>query len=40
VERELHDLRAMIMDMDIRQRRKVDEGDISESKNEDDARHG
>jgi hypothetical protein len=40
VDRELHNLRAMIVDMDIRQRHKADEGDISESKNEDDVGHG
>ena len=40
VERDLHNLRARIVDMEIRQRRKADVGDISESKNEDDAGHG
>jgi hypothetical protein len=40
VERELHNLRSMIVDMDIRQRHKADLGDISESKNEDDVGHG
>jgi hypothetical protein len=40
VERDLHNLRAMIVDMEIRQRRTTDVGDISESENEDDAGHG
>jgi hypothetical protein len=40
VERDLHNLRAMIVDMEIRQRRKADVGDISESENEDDVGHG
>jgi hypothetical protein len=32
VERDLHNLRARIVDMEIRQRRTADVGDISESK--------
>jgi hypothetical protein len=40
VERDLHNLRDMVVDMDIRKRRTTDIGDISESKNEDDAGHG
>ena len=40
VERDLHNLHARIVDMDIRQRHTVDVGDISESENEYDAGHG
>jgi hypothetical protein len=40
VDRELHNLHAMIVYMDIRQRRKDDVGDISEYENEDDTGHG
>jgi hypothetical protein len=40
VERDLHNLRAMVVDMEIRQRRKADAGDISEFENEDDVGHG
>jgi hypothetical protein len=40
VERDLHNLRDMVVDMDIRKRHTTDIGDISESKNEDDAGHG
>jgi hypothetical protein len=40
VERDLHNLRARVVDMEIRQRRTADVGDISESENEDDAGHG
>ena len=40
VERDLHNLRARVVDMEIRQRRKADVGDISESESEDDAGHG
>jgi hypothetical protein len=40
VERELHNLCTMIVDMDIRQRCKDDVGDISESENEDDVGDG
>jgi hypothetical protein len=39
VERDLHNIRARLVDMEIRQRRTADIGDISESKNEDDAGH-
>jgi hypothetical protein len=40
VERGMRNLRARMEDMEIRQRRKADVGDISESENEDDAGHG
>ena len=40
VERDLHNLRARVVDMEIRQRHTTDVGDISESKNEYDAGHG
>jgi hypothetical protein len=40
VERDLHNLRARVVDMEIRQRRTADVGDISEFENEDDAGHG
>jgi hypothetical protein len=40
VERDLHNLRARVVDMEIRQRRIADVGDISESENEDDVGHG
>jgi hypothetical protein len=40
VERDLHNLRARVVDMEIIQRHTADVGDISESENEDDARHG
>jgi hypothetical protein len=40
VERDLHNLRTRVVDMEIRQRRTTDVGDISESENEDDVGHG
>jgi hypothetical protein len=40
VERDLHKLRARVVDMEIRQRHTADVGDISEFENEDDAGHG
>jgi hypothetical protein len=40
MEREMRNLRARMEDMEIRERRKADVGDISESENEDDAGHG
>jgi hypothetical protein len=40
VERDLHNLHARVVDMEIRERRRADVGDISESENEDDAGHG
>jgi hypothetical protein len=40
VERDLHNIRARLVDMEIRQKRTADIGDISESKNEDDVGHG
>ena len=40
VERDLHKLCAMIVDMEMRQRHKADVGNISESENEDDVGHG
>jgi hypothetical protein len=40
VERDLHNLRTRVVDMEIRQRHTADVGDISEFENEDDAGHG
>jgi hypothetical protein len=40
VERDLHNLCARLVDIEIRQRCTTDVGDISESENEDDAGHG
>jgi hypothetical protein len=40
VERDMHNIRTRLMDIEIRQRCTADVGDISESKNEDDAGHG
>jgi hypothetical protein len=40
IERDLHNIRARLVDMEIRQKCTADVGDISESKNEDDAGHG
>jgi hypothetical protein len=40
VERDLHNIHARLVDMEIRQRCTTDVGDISESENEDDAGHG
>jgi hypothetical protein len=40
MEREVRNLRARMEDMETSPRRKVDEGDISESENEDDVGHG
>jgi hypothetical protein len=40
MEREVHNLRARMEDMETSQRRKADAGDISESENEDDVGHG
>lgn len=40
VERDLHNIRTRLVDMEIRQRCTTDVGDISESENEDDAGHG
>jgi hypothetical protein len=40
VERNLHKLRARVVDMEIRKRCTTDVGDISESENEDDSGHG
>ena len=40
VERDLHNIRARLVDMEIRQKHTVDVGDISESESEDDAGHG
>ena len=40
VERDLHDMHAKLMDMEIIQRRTTDVGDFSESENEDEAGHG
>jgi hypothetical protein len=40
VERDLHNLRARVVDMEIKQRCTTDVGDISESENEDDVGHG
>jgi hypothetical protein len=39
MERGMRNLRARMEDMEIRQRRKADVGDISESEDEDDAGH-
>jgi hypothetical protein len=39
VERDLHDICARLVDMEIKQRRTTDVGDISESESEDDAGH-
>jgi hypothetical protein len=39
VERGMQNIRVRMEDMEIRQRRNVDAGDISESEDEDDARH-
>jgi hypothetical protein len=40
VERQLQELRSMIVDMGVKQRRKADAGDTSESDDEGDARQG
>ena len=40
VERDLHDIRARLVDVEIKQRRRADIGDVSESKREYEARHG
>jgi hypothetical protein len=40
VERDIHDLRTKVMDMEIKQRCTVDIGDVSESESEDEAGHG
>jgi hypothetical protein len=40
VERDLHNIRARLVDVEIRQKHTADVGDISESENEDDAGHG
>jgi hypothetical protein len=40
VERDLHNIRARLVYMEIKQRRTADIGDVSESENEDDAGHG
>jgi hypothetical protein len=40
VERDLHNIHARLVDMEIRQKLTIDVGDISESKSEDDAGHG
>jgi hypothetical protein len=40
VERDIHDLRARVVDMEIKQRRRDGIGDVSESKSKDEAGHG
>jgi hypothetical protein len=40
VERDLHNIRARLVDMEIRQRHSANVGDISESESEGDAGHG
>jgi hypothetical protein len=40
VEKDLHDIRARLMDVEIKQRHRVDIGDVSESESEDEAGHG
>jgi hypothetical protein len=39
VERDLHDIHARLVDVEIKQRRTTDIGDVSESESEDDAGH-
>ena len=39
MEREMHNIHARLMDMEIKQRRTTDVGDVSESKSEDEAEH-
>jgi hypothetical protein len=39
VERDLHDIRARLVDVEIKQRHTADIGDVSESKSEDDTGH-
>jgi hypothetical protein len=39
MEREMHDLRTRLVDVDIKQRHTADVGDVSESESEDEARH-
>jgi hypothetical protein len=39
MEREMHNLRAKVMDMEIKQRHTANVGDVSESKSEDEAGH-
>ena len=39
VERHLHDIHTRLVDVEIKQRRTTDIGDVSESEREDDARH-
>ena len=40
VERDMHNIRARLVDMEIRQRCTADVGDISDSEGEDDVGHG
>jgi hypothetical protein len=40
VERDLHDIRARLVDVEIKQRHRADIGDVSESESKDEARHG
>jgi hypothetical protein len=39
VERDLHEIHARVVDVEIKQRRRDDIGDVNESEREDDTQH-